>query len=123
MIEKAPQVRARRARTLCGKPLAGFFQTLADAAVVVIGAVEADEHVTLRLIKTDSPNKTAASHICAGERGKIERTSVLNVNRLCSRGSTQQEYRDYPKLLVHDFKRTGQLALHRSISAFGTSAG
>jgi hypothetical protein len=54
-----------------------FHRARWDAAVMVVGPVEADDHVALRFIKTDAPNKTAAGHICAGERRKIERTSVL----------------------------------------------
>ena len=54
MIEKAPQVRARRARTLCGKPLAGFFQTLAELSRerrVARSAVEKPDHRHRRLLR------------------------------------------------------------------------
>jgi hypothetical protein len=56
---------------------------------MVVGPVEADDHVALRSIKTDTPNKAAAGHICARERCKMERTSVFDVQPSLSAQETR----------------------------------
>jgi hypothetical protein len=57
-----------------------FHRARWDTAVVVVRAIEADDNVAFRLIKTDAPNKTAAGHI---SEGPLSWTAVRRHEPIC----------------------------------------
>lgn len=54
-------------------------------AVVIIGALQIDEHVALRLVVTDPLNEAAARRIGASERFQVDAAAVLDVDRFGDR--------------------------------------
>ena len=80
----------------------GFKGRCWHLAIVVIGAAKIDEQVALCLLVTNALDEAAARRIGAGERSKVNRAAVLDIDRLRTHWSRDEDCKDRRNKSDHD---------------------